>query len=361
MSGRAPVLGVVWVHYRTPELVPSSVESVRQDLEISGLPARLLLVDNGSTETERRAWTALPVERLDPGENLGYAGALALAVARLDTPFVVVLNPDVFVRPGCLARLVAALEQGAAAAGPRFVWDEAGRFLLPPTEERTRTAELLAALARRSAPLARLARRRWRRHARRHWTAAAPIPSRSLSGALLAFRLDAWHRVGAFDAAYRLYFEETDWLLRLARESLSSVYDPGAEALHLYAQSSLREPDAAGWFADSARRFRRRTYGAAFAALLGRVERGAPAAAARARPLDAPELTPRDLPAGEHWIEASPSPTGLPAAAERRTGDGSGWRFPDDAWRRLPPGPCWLRTVSGRREQEVFRVDRAGI
>jgi len=356
----SPALAVVWVHYRTPELVPQSVACVLEELARSGLAARLLLVDNGSTESERNAWTDLPVERLAPGENLGYAGALALALERLTTPFVVVLNPDVFVRPGCLARLVAALEDGAAAAGPRFVWDAAGRVALPPTEERTRTAELAAALARRARFFARVARRRWRRHARRHWTASAPIRSYSLSGALLAFRRSAWDRVGPFDPAYRLYFEETDWLLRLERAKLEAIYDPGAEAHHLYAQSSLGEPAAAGWFADSARRFRRRAHGSAFATLLARIENGAGPATPIGAPLDRPGLAAADLPGGPHWIELSPSPAGFPAAAERRPEGAGEWRFPDDAWRRLPPGPCWVRVVEGRQERDLFRLEKRG-
>ncbi|MCB1007300.1 MAG: glycosyltransferase [Acidobacteria bacterium] len=359
MTAATPTLGVVWVHYRTPDLVPPSVASVREELERSALSARLLLVDNGSTESDRSAWADLPVERLAPGENLGYAGALTLALERLETPFVVVLNPDVFVQPGCLSRLVAALERGAAAAGPRFVWDAAGRVALPPTEERSRAAELHAALARRAPFFAHIARRRWRRHARRHWTATAPVASRSLSGALLAFRRDAWERVGPFDAAYRLYFEETDWLLRVARARLETIYDPGAQALHLYAQSSLGEPATAGWFADSTRRFRRRAYGPTFASLLAKVERATPSVPQGAVALERPEIAASELPDRPHWIEISPSPIGLPAAAEQRPDGDGDWRFPDDVWRRLPPGPCWVRVVD-RHERRLYRLEKGG-
>ncbi len=352
-------LGIVWVHYKTPELVRPSVAAVGADLAATGLRSRLLLVDNGSTREQRRDWADLPIERIEPGDNVGYAGALTLAVARLDTPFVVVLNPDVFVRPGCLERLVAALEAGAAAAGPRFVWDERGRFLLPPTEERTRTAELLAALAPRAPRLARLARQRWRRHARRHWTATRPIPSRALSGALLAFRRDAWDRIGPFDSAYRLYFEESDWLRRLGRAGLGSVYEPRAEALHLYAQSSLHEPASSLWFAQSAARFRRLAYGALVARALARIERREPSRAFAARPLPDPTLAASELPDEPHWIEVSPSATGLPAAAERRGDAGTDWTFPADAWRRLPAGPCWVRVVGAREERAPWRLEKS--
>jgi len=353
----AASVDVVLVHYRTPHLVRPASEALLADLNGAGIPARLWLVDNGSQAADRVGWLGLPLERLEPGGNVGYAAALTLAVRASSAPRLVVVNPDVLVRPGCLPRLLAQLDAGAAAAGPRFVWDEAGRFLLPPTEARTLPAELIAAAASRGPRWAWLARRRWRRHARLHWQAVAPLASRSLSGALLAFRRDAWERVGPFDAAYRLYFEESDWLERLRRAGLPSVYEPGAAALHLYAQSSLGEPAAAGWFAESAARFRQRRYGPRFAALLARLERASFCADAVAT-LDRPALAADRLPGSAHWIEVASSPLGFPAAAEPRAPMSRDWQLPAAVWDRLAPGSYWLRAVASGRELGPWRVEK---
>lgn len=353
----AASVDVVLVHYRTPHLVRPACEALLADLNGAGIAGRLWLVDNGSQVAERAAWQGLPLERLDAGGNVGYAAALTLAVDASSAPRLVVVNPDVLVRPGCLPRLLARLDEGAAAAGPRFVWDEAGRFLLPPTEERTLPAALIAAAAPRGPRLAKLARRRWRRHARRHWQAVAPLASRSLSGALLAFRRDAWERVGPFDAAYRLYFEESDWLERLRDAGLPSVYEPRAEALHLYAQSSLAEPAAAGWFAESAARFRRRRYGPRFAHLLARLE-PASFSPGTVATLDRPALAANRLPGGAHWIEVASSPLGFPAAAEPRTPAARDWTLPAAVWSRLAPGSYWLRAVASGLEGEPWRVEK---
>ena len=126
------------------------------------------------------------------------------------------------------------LRAGAAVAGPAFYWDHGRRMLLPPAEERGRTAELLAGLSTRAA------RRRWRRHARRHWEARAPVASWSLSGSLLAIRRDAWDRVGPFDEGYRLFFEETDWCLRAARGGWKNVLHPEAKIIHHQGQTVNR-------------------------------------------------------------------------------------------------------------------------
>lgn len=345
MSARVD-LGIALVHYRTPELVRPAIDALVADAGRAALGLAIALVDNGSDAAGRELWRDLPVERIDPGANLGYAGGVHRALEAFAAPFWVAMNPDVVVRPGCLAALVAELERGAAAAGPLFEWDEAGRILLPPTEQRTRRAELAAALARRGPARAAAARRRWRRHARRHWEAAGPLASRSLSGALLAFRADAWRATGGFDSGYRLYFEETDWLERLGAAGHRSVYVPGARAWHLYAQSSVTEPAVTGWFAEAAARFRARRYGRAFAALLARLER-VETSRESAEPGARPEIDLSRGSEGPVWVEIAATPWGFPAAAERVAAPAPAWSLPGDAWDRLAPGTYWLRVVDG--------------
>ena len=261
-------------------------------------------------------------------------------------------NPDVELLPGALGRLLDVLATAADVAGPRFVWDRGGRLLLPPAERRGRPDELAVRVAERGEAWARRARRRWRRHARRHWQATAALPSPHLSGALLAVRRDAWRRVGPFDAGYRLYFEETDWLLRAARAGLRLVHEPRAEVLHHYNRSAAGEPRAAGWYEQSERRFAQRWYGPVFRRLrdlatprrsrlafppeLPRATsppRATPPPAAAAAPprLD---LAALGLPAatGAPWIELSPSPRGYPAAGERLEPGATAWELPAELW-----------------------------
>jgi GT2 family glycosyltransferase len=334
-------LAVILVHYHTPELAAAAVEALRADLAGTALEVEWLLIDNGSDAPGRARLESLPVERIDPGTNLGYAGGVNLGVARSTAELVVLMNPDVIVLPGCLPALLDELEAGAAVAGPRFYWDRGRRLVQPPAELRTRGEELRGLLAGRSPRWAALARRRWRRHARRHWEARTPLVSHSLSGSLLALRRSAWEAVGPFDEGFRLYFEETDWLLRARRQGLAGRYVPAAEAVHLYSQSASLEPRAEAWFEESARRFRRRHYGAWFVGLLERLDRWLPGGSA---------LPPAAMPAGglslpegpsayPLWIEVSPNPVGFPAAAEKFTGPPGGrWSLPVELADRLLRG-----------------------
>ncbi|HWM95092.1 MAG TPA: glycosyltransferase [Thermoanaerobaculia bacterium] len=324
-------LALILVHYHTPGLAAEAVEALRADLSGSGLETEWLLVDNGSDAEGRARLESLPMQRIDPGTNLGYAGGVNLGVARSTAEALVLMNPDVLVLPGCIPALLDRLKSGAAVAGPAFYWDRGRRMLLPPAEERGRWEELLRD------------RRRWRRHARRHWEARAPIASWSLSGSLLAIRRDAWDRVGPFDEGFRLFFEETDWLLRARRLGLRSEYVPAAEAVHLYNRSAAQEPRSRQWFEESARRFRRLHYGAGFTWLLERMP--------QPRLPELPLLPEVPVEPGQ-WVEVSPNPAGFPAAAERISAPGL-WKLPEEIAGRLEG--TWTVQVSDDQGRELGR------
>lgn len=328
---------VVLVHYHTPELVARAVAALQR--ELPG-PAEWVVVDNGNDERGRAILAGLPVRVVDPGRNLGYAGGVNAGMAATRAEVVLVMNPDVEVLPGCVAALSAELEgRRTAVAGPQFYWDEGHRFLLPPGEIRNRRAEWIAARG------GLRARQAWRRHARRHWEAREPLSSPALSGSLLALRRDAWNDVGPFDEAYRLYFEETDWLLRARKRGWDARFVPAARAVHFYNQSAGREGEARRWFEESASRFRRRHYGRWFARCL---ETFAPRSVDPGTEIDGENLDRFRFPL---WIELSPRREGFPAAGEWLASSVFRWELPEAVRRQWQGGPLFARLVEpGGRE-----------
>ncbi len=134
-------LAVILVHYHTPELAAAAVEALRADIAGMaglGLEVEWRLIDNGSDAAGRSLLESLPVERIDPGANLGYAGGVNLGVARSQAELILLMNPDVIVLPGCVPALIEILRDGAAVAGPRFFWDRGRRLVQPPSEIRSR-------------------------------------------------------------------------------------------------------------------------------------------------------------------------------------------------------------------------------
>lgn len=353
-------LAVVLVHYRTPQLVPVALAALRADAEASRIELEIVLVDNGSTPTDRALFADLGVRVTDPGSNLGYAGGANRGLRQTSADVAMVMNPDVIVGRGCLDALLDALATGADVAGPRFFWDEERSFLLPPTEKRSRFDELCVLAARLGRGWARFARRRWRRHAHRHWLADRAMTSFELSGALLAFRRDVWAKVGFFDEEYRLYFEETDWLERLRSAGGEARQIPDAAAVHLYAQSTVGEAWSSAWFLESERRFRCLHYGAWFNRFLEASGRHLPAARREESAImtveNRFELTVREQEQAA-WLEISLGPLGFPAAARRLTSRSMTLQpLPESLWQRLSPASYGLRTIDLQGRELALRT-----
>lgn len=344
-------LAIVLVHYHTPALAAAAVEALRRDVEGAGLDpdseVEWLLVDNGSDEAGRALLESLAIRRIDPGSNLGYAGGVNLGVETSRAGMILLMNPDVLVLPGCVRGLMEALDAGAGVAAPQSFWDRGRRMLLPPAEPRSRRDELAVLLAGRGPQAAVRARQRWRRHVRRHWEARQPFPSWTLSGSLLAVRREVWDRVGPFDPGFPLFFEETDWLLRVRRHGIPAWYVPAAEAVHLHGQSAVAEPRSRQWFEESARRFRERWYGVWFADLLEALDRRLPRRPdPREEVAAALDLTGFPFPL---WIEVSPNPTGFPAAAERLDAPvPGGWRLPEEVVQRIAGSELAVQVVDSQ-------------
>ena len=354
------MISAVIVHYRTPRLLEAAVAALHEDARTSAVPLEVVVVDNSagepSAESEPAAGESAPegldAQVLRPGENLGYAAGINLGVEHAKGDVLLLMNADVAVEPGCLRALLDALD-GAGIAGPRLFWDEGCRLMLPPQALRTRRAELDAAWAERSPAWGRSFRRRWRRRARAFWEAEAPVTCYELTGACLAVTREGWRRAGRFDEGFRLYYEETEWLLRARRSGVRAVLAPAARGVHVYDQSAKREPRAQLWFDESAERFRRRRYGAWFAALLRRLER-VPRRFKEVAPLGA-------APAGDEvWVEVTPLPLGAPATGCRvASGGAADFEIPadvvvgarSDLWIRVTDEDCrdlggWLVQVN---------------
>jgi GT2 family glycosyltransferase len=312
---RAAEMDIVIVHYHAAELVCKAVTALRADAGQSNLLLNIVVADNGSTPEERALLQSLGVDGFDTGKNAGYAGAINAAFPRTRSDFIVLMNEDVMVLPGCLRALQTALSSGAAVAGPQFYWDRDRIFRLPCTEERTQSNELSKLAGKQNAASLKCARSKWREYARRHWRSHDSIATTSLSGALLAFRRETWAAVGPFDEEFVLYFEENDWLLRVEQAGLQSLYVPSARTIHLHNPRLAEGPERLRWEAESFRRFGNRYYGEPFMRQLLLADEHKtvvpcwPAADGHTVRVDVPDECVWPL-----WVELAPSPFGFPAA-----------------------------------------------
>lgn len=199
-----------------------TVECLASLARHGSVPHTTLLVDNASADgSGTRLQARFPeLPYLQTTHNLGYAGGnnagIAWALER-GAEYILVLNNDTVVLPGCVGALVSALEGSpqlaataptiAQHAQPDLMWWAGGEFsvtkglgvshLTPPASD-----------------------------------APTVVPCTFLSGCAVMMRADAIRAVGAFPADYFAYMEDVEWGVRAMRAGWSLGWVPAARLLH---------------------------------------------------------------------------------------------------------------------------------
>jgi GT2 family glycosyltransferase/glycosyltransferase involved in cell wall biosynthesis len=203
-------------------------------------PSQVWVVDNASTDGSPAAVRAhFPEVRLIANAvNVGFGVANNQALAQVQTPFVLLLNPDAELQPGALRCLLDALhaEAGLALVGPRTRHaDGTAQVSFGPALgllAEWRQRRLVNGVRRRD-PLALAQAERLSQTARDpEW----------LSASCWLARTEALRAEGGFDPAFFLYEEDVDLCLRLRRAGWRLGYRPSAQVVHRSGRSMARRP-----------------------------------------------------------------------------------------------------------------------
>jgi len=243
MSAENADVGVILVDYRSDPRLSTALSALAADA--SGRTLQVIVVQNSPTAPSPAPPPGLAVTWIRSAKNLGFGRAVNLARARLSTPYLWVLNPDVSPAPSALGILCDYLDShpNVGIVVPKLLGAD-GRLQFS-----VRTFYDLPTLLMRRTPLGRYFPNhpRLRRHLMSDWDHADIREVDWALGACLLIR-GAAVPVEIFDPRFFLYFEDVDLCLRLKRAGWLTVYHPGASAQHLYAQTSRRNPlSRAGW------------------------------------------------------------------------------------------------------------------
>lgn len=264
------MISLLIVNYRSAALAAAAIRSAR---DASRDPLHVVVVDNSCDPAEADALREVADTVAVSETNRGYAGGINLGRRSCDGDVIVVANPDVIFAPESIDRLVEALDRRTAVAGPALFWDDAHEWFLPPGDTHGAWEKLDEVLATRSRAWFESRDRRRFRARVRFWTLTQPTLVRTLSGAVMAIRAEDLDDVGGFDERFALYFEETDFLRRIAERRKGIVYVPSAKCRHLYNQSAGDVSEAAERFTRSEMRYLEKWNGPFLARLLKRLER----------------------------------------------------------------------------------------
>ncbi|HUP44997.1 MAG TPA: glycosyltransferase [Thermoanaerobaculia bacterium] len=330
------MISLVVVNYRSAGM---AVEAIRTARAASRETLEVVVVDNSCDEAEAERLRPVADTLLVSATNRGYAGAINDARPYCAGEIVVITNPDVVFFPGAIDHLAASLEKpGRAVAGPALYWDVEQEWILPPADGRTLARKFDEILASRAAFWRARRDRRRIRERLAFWSLTETTTVRAISGAVMAIRRDVLDATSGFDERFPLYFEESDFLRRLERRRLQTVYVPEARCRHIYNQSAGAERErAAALYEASERAYWAKWYGKHAAAVVTALQR-----APSPRPVQPCQET-WALPRAGLLIEASPLPD-FPTAAGHFA-KSTTVRVPSEVWERYRDAALYLRAV----------------
>lgn len=234
------VISVITVNHDSSDLLKECLSSIVSTVAEKSI--QFIVIDSGSREEEVEKLMVLRrsgVEILLSRENIGYARAVNEGVRNAKNEIILISNPDVVYQPGCIEAMVNALGEltGCGAVGPRTWWDPGMTFLLP-NEFITPFRIIKADILRISQTMGTVILKNWLRNTTGYWMAEKPVTQEMLSGASIMTTKKVLNEVGGFDESFPLYFEDTDWSLRVRQAGYRLYMEPRANIVHYYNQSA---------------------------------------------------------------------------------------------------------------------------
>lgn len=210
------------------------------------------------------------VKLLQNSSNRGFSVAVNRALKIADSDFVLIVNPDVRLAPGCLKAMVdASCENDFHLAGPRFYWDDQRIFRLPPATGEGLWLSCAHESAERFNLEAELFSFYWALRHDRFWSMKEPFYEPFLSGACLLISVSLTRKLGAsvFDEVFFLYYEDTDLCSRAVSQGIRPMCIPTAEVIHYWDQSPEPEVSKSDLMQKSRSAYLKKHYGPAASGL----------------------------------------------------------------------------------------------
>jgi len=245
----APCVAIVVVSFNTCALLQQCLSSAvaQAPRALPGRPepqAYTIVVDNastdGSAEMVQREYPQ--AELIRNNHNAGFARGTNQGMRRaleLGAQYVLLLNPDAYLRKGALAALLEFMDQHprVGCAGARLFFPDgrpqegAWRF---PTPWMT----LFDLFPPRGPLLGRLYYSPLNGRYVEERDGTTPFPIDHPLGAAMMLRRAALDEVGLLDESYWMYVEEVEWCLRCRRAGWAIWQVPRAEVVHVAGAST---------------------------------------------------------------------------------------------------------------------------
>jgi N-acetylglucosaminyl-diphospho-decaprenol L-rhamnosyltransferase len=236
-----PNVSVVMVVYRTGEALAQSIKHVLAE----PLVDEFIIIDNGSSPQDEDMLRSLALTEprvvLKQGHgNIGFARAANMGASTGGGEYIVFLNPDANLQPGCVAALVTAFkgQPTPTIVGARVLNVDGSEQRGGRRGEVTPISTVLSfgQLTRRYPKLAG-----FEIHRENEPVPRGPVPMPTISGACFAMRRCDFEALSGFDEGYFLHVEDIDLCWRARRAGGKVLFQPKAQVVHL-GHTSLEHP-----------------------------------------------------------------------------------------------------------------------
>ncbi len=234
-----PVLSIVIVNFRTPELTTACLASLLPELD--QFNACVVVVDNNSGDGSSeviRSWLLAhdsdnKVKFVQSSQNAGFAAGNNIGIKEQSAQYYLLLNSDTLIRPGAIRVIMdtANTFSDVGMVSPRLEWpDGTGqescfRFPVPIIE---------LSSASKTGLIDRLLQK---------YIIALPVQTRIArpewtSFACVLIRDEVFRQIGLLDEGYFMYYEDVEFCHRAYKAGWPIVHNPEARVVHLRGGSS---------------------------------------------------------------------------------------------------------------------------
>jgi GT2 family glycosyltransferase len=212
---------VVIVNWNGAAYLDQLLQSIQREA-----PARTIVVDNHSTDSSIAIVKKFAdVHVFENEENRGFGAAANQGIAAANTANVLILNADVYAKPGSIIALEKFLAENndAGAVAPRLSFPNGSLQLSCRNFPTPFTLFLYLSFLDRIFPS------KYRLRSEDHQnTRNVEQPM----GAAILIRKKVLDQIGGFDESFFLYMEDVDLCERIIREGWKIYYYPAAEFIH---------------------------------------------------------------------------------------------------------------------------------
>lgn len=238
MAGKDNImLSIIIVNYNAQKLLQECLRSVYA--ETTQIRFDVWVVDNNSNDNSvAMVEKEFPeVKLIKNNENCGFAKANNMAISRVDSDYVLLLNPDTIICDNAIEKTVQFINENnrVGIAGCRVLNEDgtlqlACRRSIPTPSVAFYRLTGLSKLFPNSKKMAK--------YNLTYLDIDKPHEVDAVSGAFLMIRREVVDEIGMLDERFFMYGEELDWCLRTKKAGWTVMYYSDADIIHYKGECS---------------------------------------------------------------------------------------------------------------------------